>query len=275
MMVNGRIADRSLPRYRWLRRWLKPVLADYSVLGMQSRIDADRIQEIGADPARVTVFGNLKYDMPTRPPRLDHELAKLLEARRLLWIAASTAPGEEEAVLDAFAVLRRRDPRINLLIAPRKPERFSEVEALIGKRGYRRLRRSRLGTEAVPEDTVILLDTIGELTGVLEYATVVFMGGTLAPIGGHNILEAARFSKPIVFGPHMENNREMTALFLKERAAIQIAGPDVLAETVARLFEDGAAAAVLGANAKRIVDEHAGATDRFMTFLARNGLSIP
>jgi 3-deoxy-D-manno-octulosonic-acid transferase len=267
MMVNGRIADRSLARYRRVRRWLKGVLAGYSVLGMQSRLDSERIREIGGDPGKVTVFGNLKYDIPARSPAIEPALAALLQAQQPLWIAASTAPGEEEMILDAFAALRKRDPKLRLLIAPRKPERFDEVATKIQGRGYACLRRSRIGTTTGTSDAVLLLDTIGELAGVLAHASVVFMGGTLAPIGGHNILEAARFSKPIVYGPHMENNREMSELFLKAQAAIQIAGPAELPGTVEELLERQDRAATLGQNAKRIVDEHAGATDRFIAYL--------
>jgi 3-deoxy-D-manno-octulosonic-acid transferase len=234
---------------------------------MQSRLDSERIREIGGDPGKVTVFGNLKYDIPARSPAIEPALAALLQAQQPLWIAASTAPGEEEMILDAFAALRKRDPKLRLLIAPRKPERFDEVATKIQGRGYACLRRSRIGTTTGTSDAVLLLDTIGELAGVLAHASVVFMGGTLAPIGGHNILEAARFSKPIVYGPHMENNREMSELFLKAQAAIQIAGPAELPGTVEELLERQDRAATLGQNAKRIVDEHAGATDRYIAYL--------
>jgi 3-deoxy-D-manno-octulosonic-acid transferase len=266
MMINGRIADRSLARYQWIRRWLEKLLSYYSVLGVQSQLDGERMEAIGGQPARINVFGNIKYDAPARAVSLDGGFTARLQASQPLWVAASTAPGEEDLILDAYATLRENQPGISLLIAPRKPERFEDVATLIRNRGYRCVRRSSVETNH-SGNGVILLDTIGELASVFQHAAVVFMGGTLVPFGGHNILEPARFAKPIVFGPHMENFREMSALFLKGQGAIQIVEARELAKTVSGILGDQPMAAALGVNARRIADEHAGATDRFLTFL--------
>jgi 3-deoxy-D-manno-octulosonic-acid transferase len=263
VMVNGRISDRSFPRYRFARRWLKRVLDDYTLLGMQTETDRERIQSIGADGRKVTVFGNLKYDASRSDKVLAPEFSELLARLPSLWIAASTMPEEEEQVLKAFAELRQRHPRLTLLIAPRHPERFAAVEQLIRSRGFSCARRSRMegGTD------VLLLDTIGELASVFEHASVVFMGGTLVPRGGHNILEPAAFAKAIVFGPHMENFREIRSLFMEANAAVEIGDGAELAAAIDKLLSDSQAAAALGERARRVVDQNTGATERVLAYL--------
>jgi 3-deoxy-D-manno-octulosonic-acid transferase len=266
LMINGRISDRSLPRYRIVKPWLKRVLKDYTLLGMQSEIDRERIESIGADSAKVTVLGNLKYDAINAARPLEPELTRVLKQCQPLWIAASTTHGEEEQVLAAFAELRTRFPRLTLLLAPRHPERFKEVAQLVESLGLRLARRTEMpGLEI--NRPVLLLDSIGELASTFEFASVVFMGGTLVPRGGHNILEPAIFSKPIVFGPHMENFREIGDLFIEERAAIQVRNGEELAKAVANLLSDSDAAAELGENARRVVERNAGATEKVLAYL--------
>jgi 3-deoxy-D-manno-octulosonic-acid transferase len=263
VMVNGRISDRSFPRYRFARRWLKHVLDDYTLLGMQTEIDRERIESIGADGRKVTVFGNLKYDSSRAEEPLSPEFSKLLEQLPSLWIAASTMPGEEEQILDAFAQLRLRHPRLTLLVAPRHPERFDAVELLIRTRGFSCARRSLM--EGVAD--VLLLDTIGELASTFQHASVVFMGGTLVSRGGHNILEPAAFAKPIVFGPHMENFREIRSLFMEANAAIEIADGTQLVQAIDRLLSNTREANDLGEKARRVVEQNSGATERVLAYL--------
>jgi 3-deoxy-D-manno-octulosonic-acid transferase len=267
MMVNGRISDRSFPRYRLVRHWLKRVLDDYTLLGMQSELDRERIETIGANRVKVTVFGNLKYDALTSNRRLDDALIEALSKSQPLWIAASTMPGEEEQVLGAFAQVRERHPALRLLIAPRHPERFDAVEQLVRSQRFRCSRRTRLEREA----DVILLDSIGELASVFQYGDVVFVGGTLVPRGGHNVLEPAVWGKPIVFGPNMQNFREISELFLNARAAVQVQDASALAATVDRLLSDRAMAAELGGAARRLVESKTGATERVLAFLQPTG----
>ena len=279
MMVNGRISDRSFPRYRWIRRWLKTILNDYSVLGMQSEVDRERIEILGAHPGKVQVFGNLKYDVLSLLQPLESNLAQLLRKSQPLWIAASTTAvgtadpsNEEEQVLAAFSQLRQRHPTLKLLIAPRHPERFQTVEQLVVARGFQCVRRtaqngSHAGATQPPFNDVLLLDTIGELASTFSYASVVFMGGTLVPRGGHNILEPAAAARAIVYGPHMENFREISSLFLDADAAIQVQNADELVSAVDRLLNDAPASAVLGEKARGIVERNTGATNRVMSFL--------
>jgi 3-deoxy-D-manno-octulosonic-acid transferase len=279
IMVNGRISDRSFPRYRWIRHWLKTVLNDYSVLGMQSDVDRERIESLGAGREKVRVFGNLKYDVLSGLQALEPSLTHLLNASQPLWIAASTTASgtanpanEEEQVLAAFATLRQNHPKLKLLIAPRHPERFPAVEQLVIARGFQCARRtasngSHSGTTVSSFTDVLLLDTIGELAATFSYASVVFMGGTLVPRGGHNILEPAAASRAIVFGPHMENFREIASSFLNASAAIQVRDADELASAVGRLLNDAKASSAMGENARRIVERNTGATGRVMAFL--------
>ncbi|HYR91704.1 MAG TPA: 3-deoxy-D-manno-octulosonic acid transferase [Terriglobia bacterium] len=263
VMINGRISDRSFPRYRLARRWLRRVFADYTMMGMQSETDRARIEEIGADPQKVMVLGNLKYDVVSTIRPLDTTLASVLQRWKQAWVAASTMPGEEELVLNAFVELRKTYPQLKLVIAPRHADRFETVEELIKRRGIECVRRSRL----IGDSDVLILDSIGELAAVFEYATVVFMGGSLVPKGGHNVLEPARYRKPIVFGPHMENFRDITRLFLEAKAAIQIQDAAELAPAIRSLLADRDHSAELGRRARAIVEQNTGATDRVLEFL--------
>jgi len=249
---------------------LSRVFADYTVIGMQSETDRERIQAIGADPRKVTVFGNLKYDVAGSNRPLDITLARVLQSWKQLWIAASTLPGEEELVLDALASLRVAHPDLQLIIAPRHAGRFDAVEEIVKRRGFACLRRTQLDREKSPpfsRQPVLLLDTIGELAATFQYATVVFMGGSLVARGGHNILEPARYDKPIVFGPHMENFRDVARLFLQGKAAIQIQNASELAPTLEKILSNDLLASELGRNARAIVEQNTGATDRVLRFL--------
>jgi 3-deoxy-D-manno-octulosonic-acid transferase len=263
MMINGRISDKSLPGYAKLRRWLRPVLDNYLVLGMQSEQDRDRIESIGAKAERVAVFGNLKYDIapPTRP--LDAKLVAFLRNWRELWIAASTMPGEDELVLDSYIALKQSRPDLKLMLAPRHPDRAENILALIKARQLIGMRRSALGYDG----DVLVLDTVGELASCFEFASIVFVGGSLVERGGHNVLEPASHSKPVVFGPHMENFREISKLFLEAQAAIQIEKASELAPAVARVLGNPSLASSLGREARQLVTRNAGATDRVITFI--------
>ena len=263
LWVNGRISDKSYPRYLWIRGLLEKILSSYTVIGMQTALDCQRVLSLGADPKKVFVIGNLKYDMSFSRRTLPEELVTELVLSNMLWIAASTMPLEEKMVLDAFSQLIEKHPRLKLVIAPRHPERFDEVAALIEKRGYLWSRRSKLCGEA----QIVLLDSLGELAATFEFARVVFVGGSLVPYGGHNILEPAFFSKPILFGPYMENFSEMAERFLQEKAAIEVASSHDLANVVHGILSNPALADQLGKNAKRLVDENQGATEKTITLI--------
>ena len=166
-------------------------------------------------------------------------------------------------MLDAFVRVRSRHPKLRLLIAPRHPDRFDSVEKTIQAQGLTCARRSRPQAAA----DVLLLDSVGELASAFRHASVVFVGGSLVPRGGHNILEPAAFAKPIMFGPNMENFREIRDMFLDAGAAIEVKSADELATAVERLITDGPFAEKLGINARRLVEQNTGATERVLAYL--------
>jgi 3-deoxy-D-manno-octulosonic-acid transferase len=180
-------------------------------------------------------------------------------------------PGEEELVLDAFEKLRGLQPDLKLVIAPRHADRFDAVQELVKRRGFSCIRRSQLRPSPNPlpagEGFILLLDSIGELASVFQYATVVFVGGSLVPKGGHNVLEPARHKKPIIFGPHMENFRDIARLFTEGNAAVQIRNAAELAPALERLLTNAALASELGRNALNILEQNTGATDRVLKVL--------
>ncbi|HEX7778096.1 MAG TPA: 3-deoxy-D-manno-octulosonic acid transferase [Vicinamibacterales bacterium] len=274
MLVNGRISSRSYSRYRLVRPFFRRVLADVDRFCMQSDESARRIVDLGADPARVTVTGSLKFDSLESPAaaagRGEGRVLRYfrIPPARPVFMAASTVKGEESPVLAAFAAVRRVHPSTLLIMAPRKPERFGEAEALARAEGLRVVRRRELAVDAEPRADVIILDTIGELAHLFQVATVVFMGGSLVDHGGHNILEPAVHGKPIVFGPHMTNFAEIAETFLLNQAAVQVNTPAELAGAVSRLVGDPVERARLGAAARALVEANRGAKRRTLDSIA-------
>jgi len=210
------------------------------VLAMQSEEDARRIVALGADQATVFVTGNLKTDAASDPPQGVDEWRRLLglEAEQLVWVAGSTHRGEEAMVLDAHEVARRAHADLKLILAPRHPERVEEVVGLIRARGGWAIRRSELPA-ARSRDGIVVLDTLGELAPLYAVADVVFIGGSLVGVGGHNTLEAALRRKPVLSGPNTHNFREATALLEGAGAMMIVRGVEGLARSLLRLLADG------------------------------------
>lgn len=279
ILINGRISDRSFRGYYALRRYMAGVLDQFSLLLMQSQRDAERARQLGAPSDRVVVTGNLKYDLMVpdlraRVSELDHQFD--LTHSRLI-VAGSTARGEEQLLLEAFATLLQQPEtgHLRLLLAPRHPERFDEVAALIAQAGFSFARRSQ------PSDTthsrtcpVILLDTVGELTAAYAAADIVFVGGSLVPVGGHNILEPALFGKPTVVGPYTSNFQAIVQEFIHEEALIQLTPPDTapypsqLFDVFRSLILDEPRRQKLGQKARNLLERNRGATDRTLKLIA-------
>ncbi|HVO09277.1 MAG TPA: 3-deoxy-D-manno-octulosonic acid transferase [Vicinamibacteria bacterium] len=264
-VVNGRISPRSFRRYLRARRLVGRVLSEVDLFLMQGEAHAERIRALGAPAARVQVTGNLKFDA-VEPGRVPERLARLLQgapgAARPLWIAGSTVTGEEELVLSAFHRVRRRVPEARLLVAPRHPERFDAVLPLVEEAGFRCLRRSALDPLAWQDGEVMLLDTLGELSQLYALANVVFVGGSLLPSGGHNILEPAVAGKPVIVGPHMENFQEIADQFREAQAMLQVGSADELGDEVASLLLDDGRRLGLGERARALVGRNRGAVGR-------------
>jgi 3-deoxy-D-manno-octulosonic-acid transferase len=268
VLANGRISDRSFRRYRLVRALFRRVLADVALFCMQSEEDARRIIGLGAPPERVLVTGNLKMEAPSGDAGAERLWRRLLHlGESPVVVAGSTHRGEEALVLDAFLGLRPAVDGLRLVLAPRHPERLDEVEALARSRGLEVVRRSRVSPgNGAP---VILLDTMGELASLYAVADVIFVGGSLVPIGGHNVVEPALHAKPVVFGPHMTNFRDAAALLLRADAAVQVADGPALGAALARLLADAPGRQTLGRAAWSAVRAHQGACTRTIAALER------
>jgi 3-deoxy-D-manno-octulosonic-acid transferase len=277
VVVNGRISSRSYPRYRLARPFFRRVLTDVDRFCMQSDESARRIIDMGADPAKVVVTGSLKFDsleLPGAATPADRGPNRVLRyfrisADRPVVIAASTHKGEEEPVFEAFQRIRARLPGTLLIIAPRKPERFDEVEQIARRGGWNVARRNDLPVDAEPRHDVVVLDRIGELAQLYQVATAVFVGGSLVDQGGHNILEPAVFGKAIVFGPYMQNFAEIARAFVENDAAVQIRSGRELEHALLGLLTDPVRRARLGAAARALVEANRGARGKTMTAIAR------
>lgn len=270
VIVNGRISDKALPRYRRLAWFFRSVLPSAASVLAQDDIAVSRYRELGAAEAQNA--GNLKYDFNPDAVRIAPEIVEFLDRHNPdgVWVAASTMPpasegdpDEDEVVAQVFERVAAARERSLLILAPRRPERFESAAALLASREIPCVRRSRL--QEGPElklPGVLLLDTIGELSGVFSRASVVFMGGTLVDRGGHNILEPAAFGKPILTGPHMENFAEIAASFRAAGAVETVYDAASLAQAVIRLLEDETARESLGRKALEQASERRGATGR-------------
>ncbi|HYE73676.1 MAG TPA: 3-deoxy-D-manno-octulosonic acid transferase, partial [Blastocatellia bacterium] len=310
IVANGRISDRSFTRSQKLGFLIgslqRKMIENVTHFAMQSEADAERILALGASESQVSVSGNIKYDIGTNTADPSSEqVAERLNSlfglmQSPLIIAGSTSDGEEEIILSAFEKLKKDTDteNVRLLIAPRHPERFDAVARILESSRLRYVRRStiaqqtevsastpvsNLGTaEVVIQDKaclksdVILLDSIGELAALYRYASVVFIGGSLMPKGGHNILEPALYAKPIIVGPHMENFREITEEFLRRDGVIQLGtGKDeefaeALFNVFNELLNDEERARTLGQNAQHAVRSNQGATAHTVEVIANS-----
>jgi 3-deoxy-D-manno-octulosonic-acid transferase len=275
VMVNGRISSRSYPRYRLVRPFFRRVLADVDRFCMQSEESARRLIDLGAEQGRVTVTGSLKFDSLEVPATTVHGKPRERVLRffrtspnRVVLVAGSTMRGEEAAFLEAFARVQAASPGALAVVAPRHPERFGEVERLVHDAGFSVARRSELPIDAEPRVDVVVLDSLGELAQLYQIATVVFVGGSLVDYGGHNILEPAIFGKPVVFGPHMQNFKEIAETFLANDAAVRVESERDLEQALVQLTGDSVRRARLGAAARALVEANRGAKDKTLAVIA-------
>jgi 3-deoxy-D-manno-octulosonic-acid transferase len=272
LIVNGRISDRTEARYRRLRWFFREVLRWPDAVLAQTEPIRERYLAMGAPPEHITIGGNLKYDFLPREAAAGSPVRRFIDGLRPaeVWIAASTMPpassgdiDEDDAVLAAFRELAPKHLRLLLVLVPRKPERFDVAAAKLTAAGIAFVRRSQI---EMPLELpgVLLLDSIGELSGLFPLADAVFMGGTLAGRGGHNILEPAFFARPVICGPHMENFRQIAQEFRERQAYVEIASASRLAGAVDQLLTDPAWAAKIGQRALECAQSNRGATERAM-----------
>jgi 3-deoxy-D-manno-octulosonic-acid transferase len=238
VLANARISDRSYPRYRSVRSLLRPILARYSSILAREETDRERFLAMGASPAQIEVCGNVKFDYRSEEVAVDgaRVLEKLIAGRPVI-VLGSTMAGEDEELIPEMALLIGRAGCF-VIVAPRKPERFEVVNALLSATGIRYARRSELDPTATAD--LLLLDTFGDLAGIYRYATVAFVGGSLVPNGGHNPIEPAAAGAPVCFGPSMSNFREIAAAFLRQGAAEQVRSAAEVASFAESMFGDSA-----------------------------------
>lgn len=263
IIVNGRISERSFKtaiRIAFIYRW---VTSHIDVFCMQSSADAERIIRLGADPARVKVTGNSKFDQPI-PEITAEERQQMLQMLNLtadesVMLAGSTHPGEEEIILEAFQRIKITNPATRLIIAPRDITRVAQLTSIIGAQGFTALRRSQLSASSTTGE-VIILDTIGELARIYALSSVVFVGGSLVPVGGHNILEALSCGKAAIFGPYMQNFRDIAAIALQEGVGYSVHNATELAARAEELLQQPQLRNELAQRATQVMAKYSGAS---------------
>ena len=268
-VVNARVSDRSLPRYLRFRRLLAGVMKDMDIFLAQSEEDARRLVRIGAPQERVHVGGNLKFEV--RPPERNQIIDVFAAAVRReeigpLLVAGSTLEAEEAMLIDCFRQIVSRYPNALLVLAPRHPERFEMVASLLAGSQLSWQRRSRWDGERPLEGCVFLLDSIGELASLYQFADLAFVGGSLVPKGGHNVLEAAQYGVAILVGPYTENFRDIVGIF-RRADALQVVTPASLTQAALALLQDDAARRQLGRRALEVMQSQQGATERTVAAL--------
>lgn len=279
-LVNGRISKRSFFRYRRVRFVIQPLLRVFNCLCMQDKICARRIRALGADAKRICITGNLKFDGALSPVAglASAELKALIRCSEFVWVGGSTHSGEDEILLDCHEQLLRAGIPSFLVLAPRHPQRFDQVADLLTKRALPFARRSEgLKTRPKKKYTVLLLDSIGELDQVYPLADVVFVGGSLVPVGGHNLLEPARAGKAVLHGPYMVNFPQISHLMNRAGAAFQVEDQHELQEKLELLFSNMLLRRQMGHNGQLMVERNSGATrktlERIEPFL-RSGNAV-
>jgi 3-deoxy-D-manno-octulosonic-acid transferase len=262
IVTNGRISTKSFRKYKMVKFLMKRVLENIDQFIMQSHADAARIIALGANPSTVTVTGNLKFDVGRHI--LPRSANSNLQSNKLILVAGSTHRGEEEIILDVYGEIRKSYPGVVLILAPRHMQRVGEVEKLLISRNLKFARRSELSSP-FPSNSlnqIVLLDTIGELTHFYALARIIFVGGSLVPVGGHNILEPASLGKGVLFGPYMDNFEEIAQSFISRGAGRVVSNRENLLNSILQLLSNPEELEKMGRNALEIVKAHKGAAEK-------------
>ncbi len=265
IIANARLSARSLRGYRRVSSLIRETLRSIYLVAAQGEQDAERFRQLGMEADRIRVTGSMKFDQPLPEGLQKHagELRRRLGEKRMLWIAASTHQGEEEQILDALRQVRREHPDCLLMLVPRHPERFGRVAELCSRAGFRVVRRSS-GRPCDQDVDIFLGDTMGELMLFYAASDVAFVGGSLVPTGGHNMLEPAALGKPVIAGPHLFNFTEIAAAMERAGALCRVADGAELAEVTSRLLSSPEERAGMGEAGRRLVQQNRGALQRVL-----------
>ena len=274
LMLSGRLSPGSYRYYLFFRPLFSRVVQRFTAMGMQSDEDAERMIRLGADPRRISVTGNLKHafgatSVTREKGKTPRDLFAQENGGRRVLVAGSTHRGEEEILLDAFLSLKASFPELVMILAPRHPQRFAEVEKLLRKKQVSFGRRSRMNGDGEEVPDVVFLDTVGELAGFYSVADIAFVGGSLVDAGGHNLMEPARYRKPVLFGPYMTNFAHIAGEMKRAGGGIEIHGKEDLIREASRLLTDRAGAERVGEFAYRVVEGDRGVVERSMDLVSR------
>ncbi|MBT8137824.1 MAG: lipid IV(A) 3-deoxy-D-manno-octulosonic acid transferase [Gammaproteobacteria bacterium] len=268
VLASARISPLSVSKYRRFVSLFREALSHGIVIAAQSDSDAERFRTLGANPARTHVTGNIKFDfepagdLQSRGTALRNEHA----AGRPVWVAGSTHEGEEEQVLEALQIVRQKFPDLLLMLVPRHPERFNAVATLLQERGWSVVKRSS-GDRCSPTTDVFLVDTLGELTMIYAASDFAFVGGSLVPVGGHNLLEPAALGRPILIGPHTFNAEDIAEMFIDADAAMRVNDAHDLAFHLERWLGDAEIPAAYGSRGLLLLQQNRGALQRLLSLI--------
>ncbi len=272
LLLSGRLSRRAFGRYSFFRPFFSRVVKHFTALGLQSEEDSERLIRLGVNPRKIWITGNLKQ-APWAGAELESELEReersmVAEGRQIL-VAGSTHRGEEEIFVDVFLALKARFPGLLMVLAPRHPQRFAEVEKLLVRRRVRYEKKSQMNSRVAESTDVIFLDTLGDLISFYSLADVAFVGGSLVDAGGHNIVEPARFRKPILFGPYTSNCAGIAEEMKRTGGGIEVRGKDDIVREIAGLLADGAKAKKVGELAYCVTEKDHGVLDRSIRLVSR------
>ncbi len=270
MLANGRLSQQSAKGYGYVPSLVQPMLQCFSYIAVQSDADSERFLALGAQKKQIAITGNLKYDLRIASDMYEQakQLRQMLGKQRPVWIAASTHSGEEEKILAAFKKVQEQCPQTLLVLVPRHPERFDTVATLCKKQGFTIARRSQQ-EHCLASTSIYLGDTIGELLLMYGACDVAFVGGSLVPVGGHNLLEPAAFAKPTLTGPYHHNFVAVNKLLQRVGAVKQVDTVDALAETVIFWLTNKDVAYKIGIKGQQAVAENGGALDKHMALIQK------
>ena len=268
ILVSARISPTSLQGYRRVLPLFKETLSHGIIIAAQSKADADRFRSLGASSVRTWVIGNIKFDiaLPENLATDGQQLREQMFGDRPVWVAASTHDQEEQQVLAAHAILQKSFPDLLLVLVPRHPERFADVRRLLEQQNFSFVCRTE-GDACGPSSGVFLLDTMGELPLLYAASDIAFVGGSLVPVGGHNLLEPAALGLPVISGPNVFNAQEIADMFVEKGACEIVEDSDALAAAIAQLVADPDAAAAMGSRGREIVQTNRGSLRKLMGLL--------
>ena len=266
--INVRLSRRAHNGYQYIKKLIAPRLKSISHFAVQAEADARRLIDLSAAPDKITITGNLKFDIEFKPSIFERaqSVRRDLGINRPIWVVGSTHSGEEEIILEAFARIKNKFENLLLVIVPRHPHRFTTVFRLCQRR-YKSILRSKTNGKIHPEIDIYIADTMGELTLLLAAGDVAFIGGSLLPIGGHNVLESCAAGTPVVFGPHMFNFAEITKLVQQYKAGICIRNAAQLAEVIIKLLHDSQLRDTYINNGRKLIEKNRGALKKTCTLI--------